>query len=171
MNGPSNLDLLLSNDLNLITNFDFLFLSETWLTSFQNTSLFDYNCICIPATKTKAMGRYKGGIICFYKKCYEVFQILSDEFSLFFSVKPLELVLGVIYLPPNSTEALFAQIQKSIYDITCDFSCPVYVGGDMNSRIGLDNQSTEEYFEGTLLSNMRDSVEWTEYAIQPGDAS
>lgn len=140
--------------------FDFLFLCETWLVEYENPYLNKtFNCIVVPATREAKLGRFKGGIVCLYRKSYQIEIIFSETYGLFILAHSLDIILGCMYLPPESPESSFLQLHDVYTSITTEYHFPLFIGGDLNTRVGLGNQSSEECFEGTQLTNERRSVD------------
>lgn len=160
--GPKNLDLLLSSPD--FFDYDFIFLSETWIVDFKLSSNLNnhYDLFTVDATREGTIGRFKGGLIYLFRKNYSVNLINSNVSWLFVYVKELDLVFGQIYFPPRTPLSTFHDLQNVMEEIGGSYPSKLIIGGDTNARIGLLNQGDEEWFEGTNCYAERLSMDYTE---------
>ena len=138
--------------LHFISQFDIIFLSETWISKTENTNfdidgyVYDY----IPGNKTRRSrkGRFSGGISLYYKSELENYiTVLEKHQCGIFWIKlssvlfPFDedVYLCNLYNPPNSSN-VFKSFDIDIYDqleagiIKYNALGKVFVSGDFNSR-------------------------------------
>lgn len=152
---------------------DILGLSETWLLTPISLSVpvsfRDYLNITVEAKKINLSdpGHASGGLALFYHNSLQAEIISSSDYWILARFKrqsPPEalenLIVGLVYLKPSLTSQeldtiipAFQMVLEEIEDSGID--APLYIGGDMNARIGPDGPYPEELFEGTVLTSDR----------------
>lgn len=169
INGMSNFYLLDKSQLAFFSNLDFIFLSESWLTSipsFEYLSCFDnFEVVFVSAIGSKTVGRPSSGILALISNKYK-FEIISESpFWLFIHVftSLSEFVIGNVYFrPDDNIKNTIDNFNLVVSEILYNFGHNViYIGGDFNCRIGGKGNDDIHLFEGTFLDNCRTSMDIT----------
>lgn len=125
--------------------YDFIFLQETWLYSFETNALDQftsdycaYHCSAMPSTGVRK-GRPSGGLAILYKKSLQT-QIKHVDFrdtrlmGVIMNTSAGELLLINVYLPVNSApnDELINKYISKIELVSAEHNGPVIIAGDFN---------------------------------------
>lgn len=158
------------NDIaNLINNQDILCINETWLEKVPTSLpgwLNNFKLLTKNATRDKARGRAKGGLIVFYNvNFYNCEIVYQDQFSIFTQMTQNnnKFIVGSVYFPPSISETILQDSLTAALSIDQmrNFNYPIIIGGDFNCRIGKLNQLDELALSINTdkISHERDSLD------------
>ncbi len=143
-----------------------MFLCETWhINDFENVVLPNFNFLSSNATKEKPRGRASGGMLLFFNKnvytSAEILDISSSWIIVMMHSKKTKFILACVYFKPDFEltyllESLATVLQEAFVKFP---DTPIYVGGDMNARLGNLGAVPPEIVEFSNLYDVRESLD------------